>query len=245
MATPKRDPVLEGAVDLAREAAESIAEGGTVGDHLGMELDDERLGTHYFACTARAYPGWRWAITVARVPRGKVATVCETSLVPGEGALLSPQWLPYADRIAPGDLSAGDVLPYKEDDPLLEAGFEATGDEEVDELATYELGLGRKRVLSAEGREAAAQRWYEGDSGPHADVAEKASSPCSSCGYFLPMAGALRSFFGVCANAWSPSDGRVVSLDHGCGAHSEVDAEPAEHVHTGEPIIDELSYDLV
>jgi hypothetical protein len=36
-----------------------------------------------------------------------------------------------------------------------------------------------------------------------------------------------------------------VSLDHGCGAHSEVDAEPAEHVHTGEPIVDELSYDLV
>ncbi|MEP6854831.1 MAG: DUF3027 domain-containing protein [Pedococcus sp.] len=245
MATAKRDPVLEGAVDLAREAAESIAEGGAVGEHLGMELDDERLGTHYFACTARAYPGWRWAITVARVSRGKVATVCETNLVPGEGALLSPQWLPYADRIAPGDLGASDVLPYKEDDPLLEAGFEATGDEEVDELAAYELGLGRKRVLSAEGREAAAQRWYEGENGPRADVAEKASAPCSSCGYFLPMAGALRSFFGVCANAWSPSDGRVVSLDHGCGAHSEVDAEPAEHVRTAEPIVDELSYDFV
>ncbi len=101
------------------------------------------------------------------MPRGKVATVCETNLVPGDGALLSPEWLPYADRIAPGDLGAGDVLPYKEDDPLLEAGFEATGDEEVDELATYELGLGRKRVLSAEGREAAAQRWYEGENGPH------------------------------------------------------------------------------
>ncbi|WP_406833140.1 DUF3027 domain-containing protein [Pedococcus sp. KACC 23699] len=245
MATPKKDAVLEAAVDLAREAAESIAESGTVGEHLGMQLEEERLGTHYFACTAKAYPGWRWAISVARVPRGKVATVCETNLVPGDGALLSPEWLPYADRIAPGDLGAGDVLPYKEDDPLLEAGFEATGDEEVDELATYELGLGRKRVLSAEGREAAAQRWYEGENGPSAEVAEKASAPCSTCGYFLPMAGALRSFFGVCANAWSPSDGRVVSLDHGCGAHSEVDAEPAEHVHTGEPIVDEMSYDLV
>jgi hypothetical protein len=245
MSAAKSDPVLAAALDLAREAAETIAESGTVGEHLGMEMDDERLATHYFACTARAYPGWRWAITVARVPRGKTATVCETNLVPGEGALLSPAWLPYAERLAPGDLGAGDVLPYKEDDPLLEPGFEATGDEDVDEMAEYELGLGRKRVLSAEGREAAAQRWYEGESGPHADVAEKAPAPCSSCGYFLPMAGALRGFFGVCANAWSPSDGRVVSLDHGCGAHSEVDVEPQELVQAGRPLVDEVAYDLV
>lgn len=245
-AAPKKDAVLAAAVELAREAAGTIAEPGTVGDHLGMEMDDERLATHYFACTAKAYPGWRWAVTVARVPRGKVATVCETNLVPGEGALLSPPWVPYAERLAPGDLGAGDVLPYKEDDPLLEPGFEATGDEEVDELAQFELGLGRRRVLSAEGREAAAQRWYDGEHGPHAEVAEKAPAPCSTCGYFLPMAGALRGFFGVCANAWSPSDGRVVSLDHGCGAHSEVDVEQPESLAAApEPIVDEVAYDLV
>lgn len=245
MPAPKEDAVLAQAVDQAREAAASIAEPGTVGDHLGMEMDDERLATHYFACTARAYPGWRWAITVARVPRGKVATVCETNLVPGDGALLAPQWLPYAERIAPGDLGAGDVLPYKEDDELLEAGFEATGDEDVDQVALWELGLGRKRVLSPEGRETAAQRWYEGESGPHSEVAEKAPAPCSSCGFFIPMAGALRSFFGVCANAWSPSDGRVVTLDHGCGAHSEVDVERHEPLGIGEPLVDENTYDLV
>ena len=245
-AAPKDDAVLAAALDLAREAAESIAEAGTVGEHLGLEMVDERLATHYFACTAKAYPGWRWAITVARVPRAKSATVCETNLVPGDGALLSPAWLPYADRLAPGDLGAGDVLPYAEDDPLLEAGFEATGDEEVDELAVFELGLGRTRVLSAEGREAAAQRWYAGENGPHSEVAEKAPAPCSTCGYFLPMAGALRSFFGVCANAWSPSDGRVVSLDHGCGAHSEVDAPaPESLVEAGQPLVDELAFDPV
>ena len=119
MPVPKDDATLRAAVELAREAAASIAEDGTVGEHLGMEMVDERLATHYFACTATSYPGWRWAITLARVPRGKVATVCETNLVPGEGALLSPEWVPYAERLAPGDLGAGDVLPYKEDDPLL------------------------------------------------------------------------------------------------------------------------------
>lgn len=228
MAAVKPDATLRGAVDLAREAAESIAESGTVGDHLGMEMDEDRLATHYFACTAGAYPGWRWAITVARVPRSKTVTVCETNLVPGDGALLSPEWLPYADRLAPGDVGPGDVTPKIEDDPLLEAGFEATGDEDVDQMAQWELGLGRKRVLSAEGREVAAQRWYDGDNGPHAPVAQKAPAPCSTCGFFVPMAGALRDFFGVCASAWSPSDGRVVSLDHGCGAHSEVDMDAPE-----------------
>lgn len=149
MASVKPDPTLRAALDLAREAAESIAESGTVGDHLGMEMVEDRLATHYFTCTAAAYPGWRWAITVARVPRSKTVTVCETNLVPGDGALLSPQWLPYADRLAPGDVGPGDVTPKIDDDPLLEAGFEATGDEDVDQMAQWELGLGRPRVLSA------------------------------------------------------------------------------------------------
>lgn len=245
MPAAKPDPTLRGALDLAREAAESIAEAGTVGDHLGMEMVEDRVATHYFACTAGAYPGWRWAITVARVPRSKVVTVSETNLVPGDGALLSPEWLPYADRLAPGDIGPGDVTPRVEDDPLLEAGFEATGDEDVDQVALWELGLGRPRVLSAEGREVAAQRWYDGDSGPNAPVAQKAPAPCSSCGFFIPMAGALRSFFGVCANAWSPSDGRVVSLDHGCGAHSEVDIEAPEPEAIAPPVLDDNELERV
>lgn len=245
MPAAKPDPVLKGALDLAREAAESIAEAGTVGDHLGMEMVEDRVATHYFACTAGAYPGWRWAITVARVPRSKVVTVSETNLLPGDGALLSPEWLPYADRLAPGDVGPGDVTPKVEDDPLLEAGFEATGDEDVDQVALWELGLGRPRVLSAEGREAAAQRWYDGDSGPNTPVAQKAPAPCSSCGFFIPMAGALRSFFGVCANAWSPSDGRVVSLDHGCGAHSEVDIDPPEPEVVAPPVLDDNELERV
>lgn len=242
---PREDATLRSAVDLAREAAEGIAERDTVGDHIGFVMDEERLATHYFACTAPAYPGWRWAITVARAPRAKKVTVCETNLVPGEGALLSPEWLPYAQRLAPGDLGAGDVLPYIEQDPRLEQGFEATGDEDVDQMAEWELGLGRKRVLSAEGREEAAQRWYDGENGPSTPVAEQAPAPCSSCGFFVPMAGALRSFFGVCANAWSPSDGRVVSLDHGCGAHSEVDIERPEPTPADQPIVDEFAYDVL
>jgi hypothetical protein len=241
----KADAILIAALDQAREAAQGVAEPGAVGEHLGAVMDDERVATHYFACTAPGYPGWRWAITVARVPRGKKATVCETNLVPGEGALLSPEWLPYDQRLAPGDLGAGDVLPYIEEDQRLELSLEATGDEDIDEAAQWEIGLGRRRVLSAEGREEAAERWYRGDAGPTSPVAEKATAPCSSCGFFLPMAGALRSFFGVCANAWSPSDGHVVSLDHGCGAHSEVDLIREDPKPVEEHVLDEFAFDVV
>jgi hypothetical protein len=57
------------------------------------------------------------------------------------------------------------------------------------------------------------------------------------------MAGALRAVFGVCANEWSPSDGGVVSLDHGCGAHSETDVEQVE-APAPTPIVDEFAVDL-
>ena len=214
-------------------------------EHLGLEMVQDRVGTHLFACTSSAYPGWRWAVTVARVPRSKTVTVDETNLVPGDDALLSPDWVPYAERLAPGDLSAGDVLPYRADDPRLEAGFEATGDEDVDEMALWELGLGRPRVLSAEGRDEAAQRWYDGAHGPTADIAVRAAARCTTCGVYLPMAGALRQTFGVCANEWSPSDGRVVSLDHGCGAHSELHVDHPEPEAPPAPILDELLVDVV
>ncbi|WP_083283532.1 DUF3027 domain-containing protein [Humibacillus sp. DSM 29435] len=243
-ARPKQDAVLAGAVELARAALQPVAEPGTVGEHLGFEALGERLGMHWFACLSAGYGGWRWGVSVARVPRGKVATVCETNLLPTADAVLAPEWLPYAERLAPGDLGAGDTLPYRADDPYLEAGFEASGEEEVDQMAFFELGLGRPRVLSAEGRDEAASRWYAGEGGPTSDVSVKASARCTTCGYFLPLPGALRATFGVCANEWSPSDGRVISLDHGCGAHSETEVDAPEPVSIGHPIVDEFAVDL-
>ena len=238
------DETLIAAVDLARRAAEEIAEPGTVGDHQGYEPEGERVGTHSFDCTSTAYRGWRWAVTVARAPRSRTATVDEVHLLPGIGALLAPAWLPWSDRIAPGDLGAGDLLPFIAEDPRLMPGFEATDDDDADQLAFWELGLGRERVLSAEGRLEAAERWYDGTHGPHTPIAEQAPAPCESCGFFLPMAGTLRAMFGVCSNEWSPSDGQVVSLDHGCGAHSQggvaVDPPQAEL-----PILDDLGYDVL
>lgn len=225
MAAPTLDPVLRAAVDLAREAAEEVAGSPElVGEHLGTAVEGERLVAHQFAATAPAYPGWQWTVTLARVPRGRIPTVNEVALLPGEGAILAPAWVPWAERLRPGDLGAGDVLPYLPDDDRLDQGFEATGVVDVDAVAIDELGLGRPRVLSRRGRDDAATRWYGGSHGPTSPVAVAAEKPCSTCGFLVLLAGSMRTVFGVCANEWSPDDGRVVSMDHGCGAHSETDA---------------------
>jgi hypothetical protein len=239
------DAVCAAAVDLARAAAEEDAEPGTVGAHLGVSAEGERLVTHAFASTAKGYRGWRWAVTVARAPRSRTVTVCEVVLLPGAEAILPPAWVPWQDRIAPGDLGPADVLPYRADDPFLAPGYTVTDDEDEDHAQLWELGLGRVRVLSLEGRDAAATRWYTGGHGPTAEEALHAAAPCSTCGFFLPLAGGLRRVFGVCGNEWSPSDGRVVSVDHGCGAHSETDVEAPEPMSLPEPILDETGAEAV
>jgi len=237
---PVLDSVSAAAVDLARAAAEEVAEPGTVGGHLGATAEGDRIVTHAFAATLPGYRGWQWSVTVTRASRARNVTVNEVCLLPGEEALRPPVHLPWSERIAPGDLGTQDTLPRKADDPLLEPGYEATGEEEADRVALWELGLGRERVLSLLGRDEAANRWYGGDRGPRSEIAEHAKAPCSTCGFFVQLAGPLRQVFGVCASEWSPEDGRVVSADHGCGAHSETDVENEVEVPST-MVVDDLS----
>lgn len=241
--TPVADPACVDAVDLARKAAEEIARPGEVGEHLGFDVEGDRVITHYFACLDRAYRGWRWAVTVARAARARHVTVSETVLLSGEGALLPPTWVPWSERLRPGDLGVGDILPAPADDDRLVPGYTSAGDE-CDHQMIWELGLGRARVLSAHGRDLAVRRWYGGDHGPHTPIAYAAPAQCSTCGFYWPLAGSLGHMFGVCANEYAPDDGRVVSADHGCGAHSEA-AVPSPATETAPPILDDMGYDLM
>ncbi len=238
------DQACAAAVGLARGAAEEIARPGEVGEHLGFDNEGDRVVTHYFECLDRAYLGWRWAVTVTRASRARVVTVSETVLLPGAGALLAPRWVPWNERLLPGDLGVGDLLPAEADDDRLVPGF-ASPDEEIDAQAVFELGLGRARVLSALGRDLAAHRWRSGEPGPHAPIAHAAPAQCSTCGFYWPLAGTLGLGFGVCANEYAPDDGRVVSADHGCGAHSEATTVPSMVTDAAPPILDDLGYDLI
>jgi hypothetical protein len=248
--TPGVDQACADAVDIARAAAVELAGPEGVGEHLGCESDDERLATHAFASLSPAYVGWNWSVTVVRASRSKVVTVDEVCLLPGAGALLAPPWVPYADRLLPGDLGPGDLLPVDPDDDRLEpgytGGYEARTGESDAALdvrdAVWELGLGRPRVLSLIGMDDAVDRWVNGPGGPHVPLAEAAPGHCATCGFVLRLGGLLGQAFGVCANESSPSDGRVITFDHGCGAHSEAAVTLSLSAMTA-PVLDEVGYD--
>jgi len=297
---------------LARGAAEEMAGAERVGEHLGVTADGDRVVTHLFSCLDPAYRGWCWAITVARASRAKNVTVDESLLIPGADAILAPDWVPWRERLLPGDLGVGDLLPAPRDDPRLVPAASLEGDDGVadwgetawampgtepedlvpvpaagpltedlddpaedldapaegqgytSDAATEDLagavsvaagagatateGLGerppRARVLSAIGRDDTALRWYTSEHGPKTPLASAAPGLCSGCGFFVRLGGPLGRVFGVCANEYAPDDGRVVSVDHGCGAHSEgVTAATADQPLR--PVIDELGYELV
>ena len=212
-----------GALDMAKQAViEDAGKREYVGEFYSIDSDEERIATYLFEAKLPGYDGWRWAVTVAKVDEQSAPTICDVVLLPGTKALLAPNWIPYSQRIQPGDLGVGDVVPTAADDERLTPGYAALPeDEELDITQLFEFGLGRARVLSVIGRDAASKRWYEGDRGPRTPIARSAPKPCQSCGFFIPIAGSLRTTFGVCSNAISPEDARVVSFDHGCGAHSE------------------------
>ena len=256
------DQICADAVDLARQslAEQAGVSQDTIGDHLGLEPGGDRVVTHFFGCTDRAYAGWRWAVTVARAPRAKIVTVDESVLLPGPESLLAPAWVPWHERLRPGDVGIGDLLPASPDDERLVPIASLDGDDAVTDwfeprpdtedadagprIAEEVPTPGRSRVLSALGRDDTAERWYESDHGPRTPLSHAAPANCTSCGFFVPLSGSLGRVFGVCGNAFAPDDGRVVSADHGCGAHSEAVLSGSAAQATA-PVIDEFGYDLV
>jgi len=256
--TREPDQACAEAVDLARDAVTAVVSAAEVGRHLGVQAEGERIVTHLFDCADLAYAGWRWAVTVVRAPRSKAVTVSETVLLPGPGALLAPDWVPWQDRLRPGDLGVGDLLPAPPDDERLVPLVALEGDDAVTDWFSSDPdegsggpaepgelpAPGRSRVLSAIGREGASERWYAGEHGPRSPIAHAAPAHCISCGFYVPLSGELGRVFGACANAYAPDDGRVVSADHGCGAHSEAMAGAAA-ARIMAPVIDEFGYDLV
>ncbi|EST39275.1 hypothetical protein N566_02880, partial [Streptomycetaceae bacterium MP113-05] len=121
--TPAPDRLCAEAVGLARDAAEETALPGGVGEWIEAVPEGDRVVTHLFECRTPGYRGWRWAATVARASRARVVTLDETALLPGPDSLLAPEWLPWNERLRPGDLGPGDLLPTESEDLRLEPGF--------------------------------------------------------------------------------------------------------------------------
>lgn len=95
---PKLDETLAAARETAREALLESVDPAELGEHVSAVADDDRVVTHRFVAQVRGYRGWEWFCTLARAPRSKTLTICELGMLPGEGALLSPPWVPWSER---------------------------------------------------------------------------------------------------------------------------------------------------
>jgi hypothetical protein len=87
---------------LAREALAEITAAGTFGDFISETDEGEGVYTLLFAATMGGYPGWHWTVGVAELP-DSAPTVLEAELMPGDGSLLAPEWVPWSDRLVPGE----------------------------------------------------------------------------------------------------------------------------------------------
>ena len=179
------------AVDIAREALQELGEGG-IGKHIGVAGMTATSATHRFRADMPGYPGWEWQAVLGCAPNSSYVTVSEVALVPGGQALQAPEWVPYSDRLRPGDLGPGDLMPPAPDDERIAGG-----------------------ELTKTGWKQAEKRWRD-KFGPNTKMAAKAPLQCKTCALFVEF----RQPWGVCANELS-ADGRVVHGTYGCGAHSE------------------------
>ena len=250
---------------IAKAVAIEVAdEDNQVGDFVeAIDLGDD-VTDFRFETRVRGYEGWQWSVTLYDVELDHW-TVNESSLVPTDKALRPPAWIPWKDRLEPTDLAVTDSIGTEPDDPRLEEGFRATdagegapaetpemsetsetSKEDVED-AVEEFELSRRHVLTPLGRAQTAKRWYEGPRGPKSLSTKTADgNPCSTCGFFIPLKGELNLLFGVCANKWSPDDGRVVSVDHGCGEHSEIEPPEPSHLWVqSKPAFDDLHIDII
>ena len=134
-ASPLPDPELIGARDLALAALREITSEKTIGEPAGYRVEPGGALSLRFANRMRGYPGWFWTVSLARV-EGSAPTVLEAELMPGEGALLAPEWMPWAERLAEyhahqADLDQGALAAEAAED---DADDEDESDDEIDDL---------------------------------------------------------------------------------------------------------------
>lgn len=125
-ATPiDADEVLLAAVDLARAELLKITPAETIGAPIGHIVEDTHVLSLLFDCTMTGYPGWHWTVSLSRIDDSSAPSVLETELMPGNDALLAPDWVPWSERLA--DYRAAQ-------DHAAALALEADGDELDDEL---------------------------------------------------------------------------------------------------------------
>ena len=150
--TSKVDEILAAAKDVALQGVQEIAPAHAIGLVHHVRAEEERLSTHLFECTLPGYRGWFWFATLSRAPRSRVATICEVGLLPGDDALIAPDWVPWADRVRPEDLQENAAQENAESAEATEAEESAESGEPA-ENKTAENESAVEEIAEAESAE--------------------------------------------------------------------------------------------
>jgi hypothetical protein len=127
------DDVLLASVNLAREALLEITPSSTVGKPAGYFVEDEHVLSLLFECTLPGYPGWNWTVTISRIDDESTPSVLEAELMPGDRALLAPDWVPWSERLADYQASQEALRAVEAGDGEQDEDADDYDDEESDD----------------------------------------------------------------------------------------------------------------
>ncbi|GAA2887961.1 DUF3027 domain-containing protein [Microbacterium esteraromaticum] len=128
--TSKPDDLAAATRDLALAALYEITPASTVGPVAGHTVEESGAVSLRFENRLPGYPGWFWTVTVAQVD-DSAPTVLEVELMPGEGALLAPDWVPWAERLAEYRAHQAELAAQAEAD-AAESDSDASDDDSED-----------------------------------------------------------------------------------------------------------------
>ena len=115
--------------DVAKAALLEITPEGTIGAPAGEITEGDGVVSVQFDSLLPGYPGWKWTVSIATL-EGEAPSVLETEMIPAEGALLAPDWVPWSDRLA----------DYKAAQSELEAASTEDSDDSEDDDGDDDLG---------------------------------------------------------------------------------------------------------
>ncbi len=140
--TSTPEELAESARELALAALHEVTPAETIGPAAGHVVEESGAVSLRFQNRLPGYPGWFWTVTVARVDDTE-PTVLEIELMPGEGALLAPDWVPWVERLAEyrahqaelaeQAVASGDDEDAEDADDLDADDLDADGEDDEDE----------------------------------------------------------------------------------------------------------------
>ena len=116
-------------VEVAHSALLEITPEATIGAPSGQTEEGGATAVTFQANMA-GYPGWHWTVAIATLDDAE-PSVLEVELMPGNGALLAPDWVPWSERLADYE-AAQEALSADENDDEIE-GSELESDDESDD----------------------------------------------------------------------------------------------------------------